>query len=214
MKKCLGILMAVLFVGTAFAQEDKAKAILDKVSSKTNGYKSIVISFDLIISSADNGDPIREKGKAYLKGDKYKIELADQDIYCDGETITTHLKEDSECYTQAVAETQEDGIVSPNDMLTIWEDGYKYKYIKETTYKGKAVHHINLFPKDAKNSKFFAVILKIDKAKNEVLSVLIKGKDGNNMKYDLTKFEKDVELPESTFVFDRSKHPDVECFDE
>lgn len=214
MKKSIGILLAVLFIGTAFGQDEKAKAILDKVSSKTNGYESIVISFELTITGQDGNAPISETGKAYLKGDKYKIQLSDQDIYCDGVTITTHLKEDKECYTSSVADSQEEGMISPSQILTIWEDGYKYKYIQETTYKGRAVHHINLFPKDPKSSKFFAIILKIDKEKNEVVTVLVKGKDGTNMKYTLTKFEKNVDLSPSTFEFDRAKHPDVECYDE
>mgnify|MGYP000179514000 CR=1 FL=1 len=213
MKKGIAILMTVLFFGTAFGQDEKAKAILDKVSSKTNAYKTIAISFKLTISG--NGqDPISEMGKAYLKGDKYKVELQDQDIYCDGTTITTHLKEDEECYTSSVADAKDEGMVAPTELLTIWEDGYKYKYVKETTYKGRAVHHINLFPKNAADSKFHTVILKIDKEKNEVVSVLIKGKDGMNMKYSLTKFEKDIAIPASKFVFDRAKHPNVECYEE
>lgn len=214
MKKGIGILLAVLFFGTAFGQENKAKAILDKVSSKTNAYKSIVINFRLTITGDGIDEPLSEMGKAYLDGDKYKVELKDQDIYCDGETITTHIKEDEECYTSSVEDSQEEGMIAPTELLTIWEDGYKYKYIKETTLKGRPVHHINLFPKDPAKSKFHTVILKIDKEKNEVVTVLIKGKDGMNMKYTLTKMETDVAIPASTFVFDRAKHPNVECYDE
>lgn len=213
MKKGIGILMAVLFFGVAFGQDEKAKAILDKVSSKTKAYKTISIDFDLTISGVDM-TAITEKGKAYLSEDKYKVELTDQDIYCDGVTLTTHLKEDEECYTSSVADNEEEGVVSPTEILTIWESGYKYKYIKETTFKGIPVHHINIFPKDAAKSKYFAIILKIDKEKNEVVSALIKGKDGINMRYTLTKFEHDQVLPASTFVFDRAKHPNVDCYDE
>lgn len=213
MKRGIGILLAILFVGTVFGQDEKAKAILDQVSKKTNSYKSIVISFSLTISGTE-GDPITENGKAYLEGDKYKVELSDQDIYCDGVTIATHLKEDKECYISSVADSEDDGMVSPTKLLTIWEDGYRYKYIEETTFKGKAVHHINLFPKDPAKSKFHTIILKIDKEKNEVVSVFVKGKDGTNMRYTLTSFEKDVAIPASTFVFNRAKHPDVDCFDE
>jgi outer membrane lipoprotein carrier protein len=214
MKKYLSLLIALLLIGSAFGQDDKAKAILDKVSAKTNAYKSVIISFDLTITGPSMDSPITESGKAFLEGDKYKVELADQDIYCDGVTMSTHLKVDKECYSSKVAEAEAEDMIMPSELLTIWEDGYKYQYIKETTYKGVAVHHINLFPKDPAKSKFTAIILKIDKEKNEVVSVLIKGKDGMNMKYDLTKLEKNVAIPASTFVFDRAKHPDVECYDE
>lgn len=215
MKKYIGILIAIFLVGNAFGQDEaKAKAILDKVSAKTNAYKSIILSFDLTITGPNIEGSISESGKAYLEGDKYKVELKDQDIYCDGVTLSTHLKDDKECYNSKVADSKGDGTIMPSELLTIWENGYKYAYIKETTYKGVEVHHINLFPKDPAKSKFTAIILKIDREKNEVISVLIKGKDGNNMRYDLTKFEKNVTIPSSTFVFDRAKHPDVVCYDE
>ena len=213
MKKGLGILIALLFMGTAFGQDAKAKAILDKVSAKTKDYKNIAIDFKLTISGADI-EPITESGKAFMEGDKYKVELRDQDIYCDGKTITTHLKEDKECYTSSVAESQGEGMMAPTKMLTIWEDGFNYKYDKENTYKGKAVHQISLFPKKPADSKYHTIILNIDKEKNEVVMVYIKGKDGTNMKYELTKFQNDISMPASKFVFNRAQHPDVECYDE
>lgn len=215
MKRYLTILIAVLLGSTAFGQQDeKAKAILDKVSAKTNTYKSIIMTFQLTISGNGFETPITENGKAYLDGDKYKVELKDQDIYCDGITLSTHLKGDKECYISKVADQTAEDMILPSELLTIWEKGYKYEYVKETTYKGVAVHHINLYPKEPAKSKFTGIILKIDKEKNEVVSVVIKGKDGVNMKYDLTKFEKNVSIPASTFVFDKAKNPDVTCYDE
>lgn len=212
MKKGILLLASALFVLTGFAQDQKAKAILDKVSEKTKGYKTISVEFNMTITGADM-PTVKENGKAYLKGDKYKVELVDQDIYCDGETITTHVKEDEECYTSSV-EDSEDEMITPNNLMTIWEDGYKYKYIKETTFDGTPVHHINLFPKDPANSNFHTIILKIDKAKNEIVSAYIKGKDGTNMHYVLKNMKKDVEIPDSKFVFDRNKYPNVECYEE
>jgi outer membrane lipoprotein-sorting protein len=212
MKKTVGVLIALFLMGTGFAQDQKAKAILDKVSSKTNAYKNLSINFSLTISG--DMDPITQKGKAIIEGEKYKVELEDQDIYCDGTTITTHLKDDQECYTSSVADATEEGSISPSKLLTIWEDGYKYKYIKETEVNGTIAHQINLFPKDAANSKFHTIILKIDKEKNEVLTVYIKGKDGTNMKYTLTKLDKNLTIPVSTFTFDRAKNPNVQCYDE
>ena len=212
MKKGILILASTLLVGLGFAQDQKAKAILDKVSEKTKGYKTISIEFNLTITG-DEMPTVKESGKAFLKGDKYKVELIDQDIYCDGKTITTHVKEDEECYTSSVEDSEED-LLTPDKLMTIWEDGYKYKYIKETTFDDMPVHHINLFPKDPANSDFHTVILKIHKDKNEIVSAYIKGKDGTNMHYVLKNMKKDEPIPDATFVFDRAKHPNVECYEE
>ena len=137
MKKGILLLASALVVGLGFTQDQKAKAILDKVSEKTKGYKTISVEFNMTITGADM-PTVNESGKAFLKGDKYKVELVDQDIYCDGETITTHVKEDEECYTSSVEDSEEE-MITPNKLLTIWEDGYKYKYIKETTFQGTPV---------------------------------------------------------------------------
>lgn len=214
MKKLFLLSLSFMVAALSFGQDAKAKEILDKVSAKTKAYKTISVAFSLVIKQPDEGGTIRQSGKAMLKGDKYFVSLDDQDIYCDGKTITTHLKEEAECYTSNLEDMEDDGVVTPNEMLTIWEEGYKYKYMKETTVDGKAAHQIHLFPKNAGESKFHTIILKIDKEKNEVLTVLIKSKDGSSMLYTLDSFESDIEIEDSKFEFDRSKHPEVECFEE
>lgn len=213
MTKVAHLLIALFFVGSAFSQDDaKAKAILDKVSAEMNSLKTITVKFKTIISSPD-GDPINQNGVAHLKGDKYMIELDDQDIYCDGTTLTTHLKGDGEAYISSV-EDAEEGTIQPNEMLTIWETGHKYKYVKETTLDGKPVHQIHLYPKNPGEKKYHTIIIKIDKEKNRVQTVFIKGKDGTNMKYVLTQLIENPTLPDSKFVFDCAKHPEVECIEE
>ena len=213
MKRSISLLLAFLIVGASFGQEDKSKKILESISDKTKEYKTITVSFTVTIMPAGQ-DPITQKGKAFLKGDKYKVILEDQEIYCDGTTITTYLKEENECYTSNVADNESEGIVSPGQIMTIWEDGYKSKYIKETTYAGKPAHHINLYPKEPKKSKLHTIILKIDIEKNEVVYAFLKGKDGTNTKYKLTKMEKNLDISDSKFIFNRAQHPGVECYEE
>jgi outer membrane lipoprotein-sorting protein len=210
MKKIITLLTAALLAGTSFGQDEKAKGILDEISLKTKGYKTMILDFEVVITNPDI-EPSTQNGKVYIKGDKYFLSLTDQEVYSDGETITTYLKEDNECYTRSVADVPDGEIVSPSQLMTIWEEGYKYKYVQETTYADRAAHEIHLFPKDAAKSKFHTIILKIDKDKNEIVFIMVKGKDGTNMKYKLSKFEKDVEISDSKFVFDKAKHPGVVC---
>lgn len=214
MKRTISILMALLFLGTTYGQDEKAKKILDDLGTKTKAYKTIAITFSIVITNTENdGDPIKRSGKAYLKGEKYLVELKDQDTYCDGETITSHLKEDKECYTSSVDEQEEDAI-TPSNMLTIWEEDFNYEYKRETTFNDIPVHQIHLYPKDPGTAKFHTVILKIDKAKMQILSVYIKGKDGQNMRYIVKSFKADTEISDNTFEFDRSKYPEVDCYEE
>ncbi len=213
MKAVLGILFLGLTTFGASAQVDtKAKAILDKVSALTKTYKTISVDFSMIITSPE-GNPIKQKGKALMKGNKYFLTLPDQDIYCDGVTVSTYVKEDNECYMSDVEEDGSD-MVQPSELLTIWEKGFTYKYSKELTFAGKQVHEILLYPKDKKNSKYHTIVIRIDKAKNEVVYAHIKGKDGTHMKYTLSKLIKNISIPDAKFVFNKAKHPGVEITEE
>lgn len=214
MKKTISILTAILFLGVGFAQDEaKAKAILDKASAKTKGYETLTIKFGVTISSPDSDEPISQKGTVQIKGDMYKLNITDQEVYCDGVNITTYLKEDNECYKSLLEDAEED-VISPKEILTIWEKGYKYRYDGTQDYAGSVCDVIFLYPKDPANSDFHTVKLLIDQTKSEVVYVYLKGKDGTNMKYKLVDMQRDLEIGDGEFKFNEGEHPGVECFDE
>jgi len=213
MKALLGLLFLGLTAFGATAQVDtKAKSILDKVSKLTKTYKTVVVDFSMTITSPD-GNPIKQKGKAYMKGDKYYLSLPDQEIFCDGKTVSTYISDDNECYVSELEDSDSD-MIQPSQLLTIWEKGFTFKYSKEMIFAGKQVHEILLYPKDKKNSKYHTIVIRIDKTKNEVVYAHIKGKDGTHMKYTLSKLVKNSSIPDSKFIFNKSKYPGVEITEE
>ncbi|MGV6861056.1 MAG: LolA family protein [Putridiphycobacter sp.] len=214
MKKIFGLLLLGFATLSVNAQTDaKAKGILDKVSAKTKAYKTVTVDFSLAITAPDQS-PIKQKGKAYMKGDKYYLSMPDQEIFCNGKKVWTFIKEDNECYVTSIEDAEDDEFVKPSELLTIWESGFTYKYNKEMTFAGKQVHEIYLYPKDKKGSKYHTIIVRIDKAKNQVVYAHIKGKDGVHMKYSLTKMVTDTTLPDNKFEFVKSKYPGVTIIEE
>lgn len=214
MTKTISILIAVLFLGLGYSQDEaKAKAILDKASAKTKGYKTLTIKFGLTISNPETDEDFSQKGTIYIKDEKYMLDITDQRVYCDGKYITTYLIEDNECYKSGVEDSEED-IMSPKELLTIWENDYKYRYDGEQEYAGGTCEAIFLYPNDPKKSKFHTIKLLINKEKSEVVYVYLKGKDGSSMKYKLVSMERDLEISDSKFVFNSAEYPGVECFDE
>ncbi len=198
---------------STIAQTDtKAKGILDKVSAITKTYKTVKLSYNLSIISPE-GSPVNQKGEAYLKGDKYYIKTPDQSIFSNNTKIWTYIKSDNECYVRDADEDEED-FMQPSKLLTIWEKGFTYKYVKEMNYKGKKVHEIMLYPKDKKASKYHTIILKVDKMKNEVVHVHIKGKDGTHMKYSVSAFQTNISIPDAKFEFQQAKYPGVIVIEE
>jgi outer membrane lipoprotein carrier protein len=212
MKKTIVILASFLITLSGVAQSDqKAKDILDAASAKIEGYKTLKIKFGLTIIGDDQ---ISQKGTIYLKGDKYKLELTDQEVYCDGVDIITHLIEEGECYRGKVADLDEDELLSPDKLLTLYKDGYKLRYDGEQEYAGETCDAIFLYPKDPANARFHTVKMLVNKESEEVVYVYLKGKDGSKMKYKLVSLERDIEMDDSMFVFNEAEHPEVECYDE
>lgn len=191
----------------------KAKSILDKASAKTKGYKTLTIKFGVTISNPDTDETIGQKGTIKIKDGKYRLDMTDQEVYNNGEVITTYLKEDNECYKSAAAEVEDD-MISPEELLTIWEDGYNYKYGGDTEYAKAECDIIYLYPKNPKESKFHTIKLIINREKSEVVWVHLKGKDGSKMTYKLVDMTKDLEMDDSVFEFNEGEHPGVECYDE
>lgn len=214
MKSLISGICLIFISILSFGQDDtkRAKEILDQVSANMDGYKTLTVRFKVTIYTED--EPIDQSGMVYIKGDKYKLDLDDQEIYCDGENITTYLKEDNECYKGKVADQEDASLLSPSELLTIWEDGYRYRYGGETTYASENCFEIFLYPKDPESSKYHTIKLLVNENRMEVVWVYLRGRDGNHLKYKLLEMKKDEPMGDAMFVFNEASHPGVECYDE
>src|ERR1043166_2865141 len=101
MKKLL-VAGFMLLGGTfAFAQmpkdvpDAKAKGILDDLSKKTKSYTSIKAEFNIVTAGPDKKVKDNTSGAMQHKGNKYKLEIKGQTIFCDGKTQWTYIKDDN-----------------------------------------------------------------------------------------------------------------------
>jgi outer membrane lipoprotein carrier protein len=211
MKKVLIIALTMLISLGSFAQEvdTKAKVILDKLSAKTKAYKTIKAEFQFTLNNKAEGINETQTGKIQLKGDKYFLSIAGQDVISDGKSIYTVLKDAEEVQINNIADEDEEDVISPSSIFTLYETGFKYKYLKEN----KGMHIINLYPKDAQDKEFHRIALFINKAKNEISKVNIFGKDGSTTTYSIKSFVANVAIPDSKFTFNKAKHPNFEVVD-
>ena len=90
----IGIMMLLISVSAlTLAQTDKkAQQILSGLSTKYKSYKSIMADFSIVIENTKDKTKQEQKGTLYLKGHKYKLQIAGQDIISDGTTRWTFLK--------------------------------------------------------------------------------------------------------------------------
>ena len=119
MKK--SILILIFFPFFIFAQNNKAKIILDELSKKTKSYSSIKAKFTNTFSSTITDLNESQSGTIYLKDNSYKLELESQIIISDGETNWIYLIDEEEVNITEIDD--EENELNPSKILTIYEDG-------------------------------------------------------------------------------------------
>ncbi len=190
--------------------DEKAKGILNELSKKTRAYNSIKAEFDYSIENIKEKISETKKGSLTLKKEKYKFSIAGQEIVSDGKTLWTYIKDAGEVQIDNAPDSNKvDNSLSPTNIFTVYEKGFKYKWEKEEVREGKTMHIINLYPIKANEKPYHTIKLFIDKNAMEINTVLVLNKDGGKYTYHLTKFETNLPLKDGDFIFDTSRAKEI-----
>ncbi len=194
-------------------QDPKAKSILDEVSSKTKTYKTILADFSFSMENKAMSINEKNDGSIKLKGQKYVVDLpgAGMKIYSDGKNSWTYMKQGNQVTISSIEDSGSD-LMDPSSLFSIYEKGFISKFVAEKNVGGKAVYQIDLFP-DKKEFDVSKITIEIDKATMMIKSAQLFGTDGNVYGIVVKKMETNKEFPDSDFVFDAKKFPDVEVID-
>lgn len=208
------ILVALLFifsVNQTNAQTDKRAAdILKSVSAKYKSYSSIQATFSLARLDQKTKKSDNYNGSISLSGQKYNFSMADQTVICDGKTTWTYLKEANE--VQISENKPAEGAITPSNIFTMYEKGFRYKFMGESNKAGVVVQQIELTPEDAKKN-YFKILLTVDKNGKYVREAKIFEKNGGIITYSIVKFTPNVSLTSDPFTFNKAKFPDAEIVD-
>lgn len=213
MKKLLFFcLFSVLSLGAATAQQDKkAKQILDKLSAKTRSYSAIKTDFSYSLVNKDRKINKVQNWKLWLKGDAYRLDMGDQLLISDGKVVWKILKADKE--VEISLPTTGDDALNPKNVFTMYEKGFKNKYIKEGKIGTKVVHIIELYPLAPKTKDYNTIRLYIDKNLMQVVKSEIIGNNGNLYTYDIKKFTVNETTSAGFFTFSKTEFPGFEVND-
>jgi outer membrane lipoprotein-sorting protein len=208
-RKISSLLLLTFFALNIQAQDQdpKAKKILDELSTKTKAYSTIKAEFSWVVEKKDKSKE-SQAGKVQTKGLKYKLEIPGHEIYCDGKTVWDYIKDANEVQIKDM-ETGNDDAITPSNIFTLYEKGFKYKFDSETA----TTQLINLYPANPDKKKFHTVKLTIDKAKKQISSVKILMKDGSVQTYTIKSFAGGTAIPDTDFVFDTKAHKGVSVED-
>jgi outer membrane lipoprotein carrier protein len=188
-----------------------AKTILDNVSAKFKTYKTVTANFTLTVLNGAGKAQGTKTGVVNMKGSKYRVTISGQEIYSDGSNIWTYDKSANEVQlTKFDASTN---AITPQKMFTnFYDKDFLYKLNSETKQGGKTIQQVELTPVD-KTKAFFKVLVDIDKNSKNIISTTVYEKNGNRYIYKVNSLKTNADLPESLFVFDAKKYPNVEVVD-
>jgi outer membrane lipoprotein-sorting protein len=187
----------------------EAKKVLDAVSAKFKGYKSVQAKFSLKIENAAGKTLGNKSGSVFMKATKYRINVTGQDIYSDGSNIWTYEKSSNEVTINKLDPSANS--ITPQKLFTnFYDKDFLYRLNGTVKLNGKDMQQVELTPFD-KTKPFFKVLLSIDKS--TIMSTQVFEKTGNRYTYSISNMKTDAVLPDATFVFDAKKYPGVEVVD-
>ena len=203
MKKLLLFLFTgAALLGSAQDQDPKAKAVLDEVSKATKTYKTILAEVMFTMFTKENKPAEKpQTWKIWVKGDKFKLDIPGTNIVCDGKTLWNYNKDAKEVTIKNFDPENEEQ--NPSKIFTMYESGYKYKYVKEEKVGAAMCHVIDLYPSvKPEKKKFHTVKLYSDKKKKQIVRLKMMMKDGGSQVYDVKSFKPNTEMPDAMFVMD------------
>ncbi|HMN89669.1 MAG TPA: outer membrane lipoprotein carrier protein LolA [Saprospiraceae bacterium] len=187
--------------------DPKAKAILDKVRKKYDGYKSLEAAFTLELEFPEMPKEV-QKGKVARDGKKYRVELAGQSVICDGQAIWLIMNSNKEVQINPMpTEGDDDNLLSPQSLFDFYRTGkFAYVLVNEYSEGGKIVQQIEFKPLD-KKFEYSKIRMLVNKENQDVLSVKAFGKDGSRYTMIINQLTPNKTFAANHFAFDKSKYP-------
>ena len=223
MKYILSLLFLVGTMAPTFAQNNQyttsgdsdpeAKAILDKIKKKYDGYESIEAEFALEMQFPEEPLIVQE-GVVAKSGKKYYMNTGDYTAICNGEAIWFVIKANKEVQVNNMPEEgEEESLLSPEAMFTFYEKG-NYVYILANQFMENKipVQQIEFKPLDD-DSEYSKLRLTLNKNTNEVIRVKTFSKDGTTYTLKVNGITPNKKFDSQLFTFDASKFPNFHVED-
>src|SRR5882672_1663674 len=211
MKKSIFIFIGIVVANVAVAQYDpKALEILEAMSKHYKAIASFEANLTSTLVNESAGVKDEFKGKVTVKGDKYRLELEEQQVYNNGTTVWTYLPANKEVNVDNFDPKSDD--LNPSKFYEMYKKGFKYLLTGEKTEAGISCDEIDLVP-EKKDAQYFKVKMMISKKDKSVQNWTMFDRNGNKFKYIITKFTPNVKVEDAYFTFDPKKFPGVEVID-
>ena len=194
----------LLFATQAVSAQNNADALIRVLVNQVKSHQNMELKFSYQISPDEKTLIDALKGKAWLQGEAYKIELPEQQTISDGKTIWSYLVDDEEVLVSNATEGTDN---TPLKLLTSLDKNYAAT-LTNIDAQGNAVIEL-ANPK----GQYKRITLKINAKKTELKNVDIYMEDGSKVMITIEEMKFDQQLDDKFFTFDAKKHPNVDVID-
>lgn len=200
-----------LVAQNTITQTDKvADKLLNTISTRYKNFKSIKADFIYSVESKAENLSEKQKGSIYVKGNKFRLDIANQLIICDNKTVWTYSKEMNE--VQINNFDPKKAPIRLDDIFTMYDKGFLSKILEQKKEGKNDIAIVELTPKDKKKN-FFKIKLTIDKTNQTITKSQVFEKSGAIHTYTVTNQYPNIKLEDDFFSFDVKKYPKIEVID-
>jgi outer membrane lipoprotein-sorting protein len=191
----------VLLSLPVWAQSNKAISLIDGMQKKYKSMGSFSANFSY---QTDGGNTMN--GSITVKGTKFRLKTAGQEIFNNGKEVATYIKEINEVNISAFDPA--DGDLNPAKIYTFDKKGYKFTLVSESG----GVATVEMAP-TSKAVQVKNVTLKINVSDFTVKSWTIINKAGKKQSFSVTKLNPKAGVDDAYFTFNKKSFPGVEVND-
>ena len=194
----------LLFSTQAVSAQNNAETLIRLLIGQIKSHDNVEMTFNYQISPDGKQAGDSEKGHAWLQGEAYKVEMADQQTISNGTTIWTYLVDAEEVMISNANEGTDN---TPLKVLTSLDENYAATLTSIDPQGNATIELAN------PNGQYKRMTLRINAKKYELKSADIYMEDGNKFIINIEEMIFDQKLDEKFFTFDTKKHPNVDVID-
>lgn len=193
----LSLILAIAGTG-AVSAADAAQKSLETLAKSIEKAPSVTMNF-----SVSSGNTVTASGKITIAGKRFAITSQNAEVFYDGASQWVFVKADNEV---TITKPDASEIAESNPLSII--NGYKTHYTLKTL-KGQAGKHVVQLSAKTKTAAVRKAVITLDAKTNKPTQLVVTPSSGTAFTIQITDYAVGKKLPDSTFRFNKPKHPDV-----
>jgi len=215
--RSLSLLLSLVFTAFLFvssllsAQVDsRAENLISKAQRQVKRTDDMSAQFKYFLFDRAEKTMVQEMtGVFKMKGDKYYLDMAGQEVFCNGNTVWDYRAEFEEVN---ITEFDPEMSFGLQQVFALLEEDMKMRFDGEEAAGGVSCEKATLFPK-GKGTDFFKAEIWISTGDNLPRKLTVWNKLGTVATYEITSLNTDVKLEDQVFEFNTEAYPNVEVVD-